>query len=1151
MSTCPIRFVTMRHTAKFLLFCLAISTNILAQEPFWQPTNGPNAADLRALAINVSGHIFAASYGGGIFRSMDNGNSWIAVNSGLTNTNVRALAINSTSGYIFAGTGGGGIFRSMDNGASWTAQNNGLTNTDVYALAINPSGHIFAGANRQIFRSSDNGASWTNVFNGFTNVVALAINSNGHIFAGTSNQVFRSSDNGTSWTNVFNIGFNSVVALAINSSGHIFSGTDGGGVYRSTNNGNNWTPVNSGLTNLMVVALAINPSGYIFAGTNGGGVYRSTNDGNNWTPVNSGLTDFKVGALAINSSGYIFAGTFGGFVFKSVQSTAPNRLPVVADAIPNQTLTIGGPSFTRDLNAAPVVFTDPDGDALTYTTSSSATNIATASISGATLTVAPMAASSATITVTANDGRGGTASTTFTVTVGNISNRPPVVANVISNQLLTVGGAAFTRDLNASPTVFTEPDGDPLGYTANSNASSIATASISASTLTIAPVAVGNATITVTANDNRGGTVSTTFTVTVGTAANRSPVVANAISPATIIVGGAPFTRDLNAAPVVFTDPDGDALTYTASSSVANVATAGIAGSTLTVSPVAAGSATITTTASDGKGGLVSINFNVSVRANQPPVINHTASVLVQAGRDISIVANITDDIGVASALLWYRKGGDRNFLNASMSKNGDFFTGIIPGADVTSRGVEYYIQTIDVGQISTRLPAGLGIFPIQVIIPEPGVMKSSAQPGGSAQTAYRLISVPLDLDDKNPRTILENNLGSYKDSKWRFSELRADQTSAEFPNTVPMNPGKAFWLIVRDPGKTIKTGAGKSNTTAGKFSIPLHPQWNFIGNPFHFTLPLQNLRLKSGRAIDINFYDGAWKTPASFQPFEGYAVYNGPPFSVDTLFIEPNPSGSTSNAEGKEILWSIRILAQCQQARDVDNVAAIVATASLSWDEEDRAEPPVIGEYVSVYFSHPEWGMLNQSYRADSRPEPTSGEVWQFEVITNIRDKVNLSFEGINSVPPEFEVWLVDEALQISQNLRKENGYAITGSGPEHPKRLKLVTGKRNFVGEQLAKVQAIPATYELSQNFPNPFNPATTIRYGLPREERVTLKIYNLLGEEIATLINDELKAAGYHVIVWDGRNQARQPVAGGVYFYHFQAGNNSVIRKAALVR
>jgi len=128
----------------------------LAQTNFWQQTSGLYGGTISALAINnVSGHIFAATVGGGIFRSTNNGDSWTAVNSGLTNTTVFALAINAR-GHIFAGTTfTGGVFRSTNNGDSWTQVNSGLTSTVVYALAINANGYIFAGTyHGRVFRSA-------------------------------------------------------------------------------------------------------------------------------------------------------------------------------------------------------------------------------------------------------------------------------------------------------------------------------------------------------------------------------------------------------------------------------------------------------------------------------------------------------------------------------------------------------------------------------------------------------------------------------------------------------------------------------------------------------------------------------------------------------------------------------------------------------------------------------------------------------------------------------------------------------------------------------------------------------------------------------------------------------------------------------------
>ena len=144
-------------------------------DDFWTSTGGPQGGDVLALATNASGHVFAGTLGGGAFRSTDNGETWTAVNSGLTATDVRALAINS-DGHIFAGTFGG-VFRSTDNGDTWTPVNNGLEYPFIISLAINSSGDIFAGTfeGGGVYRSTDNGENWTLIDNGLTNTYVTAL----------------------------------------------------------------------------------------------------------------------------------------------------------------------------------------------------------------------------------------------------------------------------------------------------------------------------------------------------------------------------------------------------------------------------------------------------------------------------------------------------------------------------------------------------------------------------------------------------------------------------------------------------------------------------------------------------------------------------------------------------------------------------------------------------------------------------------------------------------------------------------------------------------------------------------------------------------------------------------------------------------------
>jgi hypothetical protein len=82
------------------------------------------------------------------------------------------------------------------------------------------------------------------------------------------------------------------------------------------------------------------------------------------------------------------------------------------------------------------------------------------------------------------------------------------------------------------------------------------------------------------------------------------------------------------------------------------------------------------------------------------------------------------------------------------------------------------------------------------------------------------------------------------------------------------------------------------------------------------------------------------------------------------------------------------------------------------------------------------------------------------------------------------------------------------------------------------------IPETFALKQNYPNPFNPTTTIEFGLPNSEFVTLRIFNILGQLVRTLVNFNYPA-GEHSVIWDGRDNNGSPVASGIYIYQLQAG------------
>jgi hypothetical protein len=95
-----------------------------------------------------------------------------------------------------------------------------------------------------------------------------------------------------------------------------------------------------------------------------------------------------------------------------------------------------------------------------------------------------------------------------------------------------------------------------------------------------------------------------------------------------------------------------------------------------------------------------------------------------------------------------------------------------------------------------------------------------------------------------------------------------------------------------------------------------------------------------------------------------------------------------------------------------------------------------------------------------------------------------------------------------------------------------------------------ALPEAFHLAQNHPNPFNPETRIEYDLPEAVQVRLAIYNVLGHEVAVLVDEE-RPAGRHGVMWDGRDADGQRMSSGIYFYVLQAGAFRASRKMLLVQ
>ena len=193
----------------------------------------------------------------------------------------------------------------------------------------------------------------------------------------------------------------------------------------------------------------------------------------------------------------------------------------------------------------------------------------------------------------------------------------------------------------------------------------------------------------------------------------------------------------------------------------------------------------------------------------------------------------------------------------------------------------------------------------------------------------------------------------------------------------------------------------------------------------------------------------------------------------------------------------------------------------------------------------------LNYHFSSDIRSIEETNGIWNLRInSSDFEGPLELTslFEG--SLPPELNISLVDIQSRVIYDQFLVTGITISESVLDGYD-LRLIAGDAQFVMESSQKIlDEIPSEFLLSQNYPNPFNPVTNMNFELPRSGRVLLTIYNVRGQEVKTLINENLNY-GLHTASWQGIDNMGRPVSSGVYFSELQSSGIRKVRKMVLLK
>ena len=526
-----------------------------------------------------------------------------------------------------------------------------------------------------------------------------------------------------------------------------------------------------------------------------------------------------------------------------------------------------------------------------------------------------------------------------------------------------------------------------------------------------------------------------------------------------------------------------------------------------------------------------------------PPAVNaFIADTIYRNGMPIRVQGILTDINGIASADLHLQLGGSQEPIIIPMTAlNDSIYEVSIADSLVTIKNFRAFIRGDDnmayTGE-SDRLTPSVKYGENELTT----MIENSIYPDGIPSERWRMLSFPGSQD--NP------SIAKPKQEGHVFYVWDLDDSTWVVPDSI--YTGQAYWF------KHIYENPVPFSSDSG-MAIPLEPYtielktgWNMVGSPFAFPVEVS---ADPNEVSALYFFgdstnrDGWSLQEYRMDPWAGYAVYT----ELDSATIELLPfpiqdqENSTNRIAGEG--WTIALSAESERYIDKSMVIGRHRNAKDVKDGMDIPLLPSLSKGLSVALSLDNDARFN--YSSDIRSTDEQNGVWSLSVCSS-SDPGPVEFSAVANglIPPEISVAVLDiQTRKIYQDVLV-NPFTIDDRlklGYE----LKFVAGDPAYVESMLLEILSqIPSEFALGQNYPNPFNPITRLDYRLPRRSDVSIRVYNMLGQEIITLLRQE-QPYGKYSVSWNGLDKYGKQVASGVYFTELKSRNIRRVTKMLLLK
>lgn len=284
----------------------------------WQITNDIDSASVTSIVFARTGEIFAGTSQKGIFRSIDNGNTWLKLADSQPVLFINTVAANDKD-EIFCSTNSGEIYF-IDRSRTAVSKIYDI-NIGFHSFAIDRQGNLFIGTwFHGVYKFNDNGTTWSSINFGLpdsSTIYALVIDYKYNILTGVRNSsIYKYQNNDNHWNMIFASNFTDpILSLYVDRSGHIFAGSVIGKIFLSTDGGNTWSDISIKNTDYAVSNILIKRDGIIYAGTGGDGLFISSNFGQSWSKSEQQPPSKYIRSLSLSPNDEVFIGTQNNGIF--------------------------------------------------------------------------------------------------------------------------------------------------------------------------------------------------------------------------------------------------------------------------------------------------------------------------------------------------------------------------------------------------------------------------------------------------------------------------------------------------------------------------------------------------------------------------------------------------------------------------------------------------------------------------------------------------------------------------------------------------------------------------------------------------------------------------------------------------------------------